>query len=241
MSTSKRFFQDEDDRVYKKQRVAVPSSVAGKIANLTQAVQEVLNHGDGADNNDMLDYMGKKAWEDLSELGYALNWKAGQNGMLQTYRANIPKFISALAVTPWKASEIPNSFPSLPQILDPTLETAAFTHQGMTAGRLGDLSYERLEWVGDTYLELTCTLLIAQTFPALLPGKCSQLRERCVKNVTLASYARHYGLDKRAQIPVEILNSHHPSKESDMTKIMGDIFEAYVAAVVNIPIFCYSR
>lgn len=147
--------------------------------------------------------------------------------------ANLPKLLSALTITPWKAAEIPTQFPPLPKILDPTLEIAAFTHQGMSAGRVGDLSYERLEWVGDAYLQLTCTLLIAQTFPALLPGKCSQLRERCVKNITLATYARKYGFDKRAKIPDDLFgSSKHSVKDPDMTKIYGDIFEAYVAAVV---------
>jgi len=95
------------------------------------------------------------------------------------------------------------------------------------------LSYERLEWVGDSYLYLTATLLIAQTFPALLPGKCSQLRERLIKNITLADYARQYSFEKFAKIPKEIIgNSKHAAKDQDFTKIMGDIFEAYVAAVI---------
>ena len=139
-------------------------------------------------------------------------------------KLNIPRSLSALSITSWKSSEVPNQNPPLPKVLDPTLEIAAFTHQGMGAGRIGDLSYERLEWVGDAYLYLTSTLLISQTFPTLLPGKCSQLRERLVKNVTLSDYARQYGFEKRAQLPSEI--------SGNLTKIMGDIFEAYVAAVV---------
>ena len=133
-------------------------------------------------------------------------------------------------VTPWKSSEIPTKLPALPEILDPTLKIAAFTHQGVGSGNVGDLSYERLEWVGDAYLQLTCTLLISQTFPALSPGKCSQLRERCVKNITLSSFARQYGFEKLANLPSEVF-AKFPTRDQALTKIYGDIFEAYVAAV----------
>lgn len=140
---------------------------------------------------------------------------------------NIPSSVSPFSITPWKSSTIPSSLPNLPKILDPTLEASAFVHILCTKQRPGDLSYERLEFVGDAYLEITATLLISQTFPSLLPGKCSQLREKIVKNVTLALYARSYGFDKRARLP-----SDHSFKPDEMTKVLGDIFEAYVAAVV---------
>jgi ribonuclease III len=142
---------------------------------------------------------------------------------------NLPKTMSPFSLTPWKSSMIPLILPPLPEILDPTLETSAFIHANCGTGKPTDLSYERLEWVGDAYLYLISTLLISQTFPSLPPGKCSQMRERLVKNVTLAEYSRQYGFDKRAQLPEHIRNI---AKEPERTKVMGDIFESYVAAVV---------
>jgi ribonuclease-3 len=141
---------------------------------------------------------------------------------------NIPKSVSPFSITPWKSSTILTSLPTLPKVLDPTLEASAFVHQHLGSNKPTDLSYERLEWVGDAYLEVTATLLISQTFPALSPGKMSQLRERLVKNLTLADFARRYGFDKRARLPSHMsnLNSY------EMTKVLGDIFEAYVAAVI---------
>lgn len=94
-----------------------------------------------------------------------------------------------------------------------------------------DLTYERLEWVGDIYLELTATLLIAQTFQSHGPGQSSHLRERLVKNLTLAKYARQYGFDKRARFSDNYLETTKLT-ERDWTKIYGDIFEAYAAAVI---------
>ncbi|KAF8853518.1 ribonuclease III [Acephala macrosclerotiorum] len=144
---------------------------------------------------------------------------------------NIPKMISALSLTGWKSSTIPTTLPPLPDVLDPTLEASAFTHIGCGSGSPTDLSYERLEWVGDAYIELIATLLISQTFPSLTVGKCSQIRERLVKNLTLADYSRQYGFDKRARLPENFLTGKKPAHE-EKTKIHGDIFEAYVAAVI---------
>lgn len=139
-----------------------------------------------------------------------------------------PKTILPSAITPWKSSTIPTTHPPLPKVLDPTLEASSFVHQGMGRGAPTDLSYERLEWVGDAYIELIATLLISQTFPALGPGKASQLREQLVKNVTLSGFSYHYGFDTRARLPVSI----ESASREDKTKIMGDIFEAYVAAII---------
>ena len=146
---------------------------------------------------------------------------------------NLPTLTSGFHLSRWKSNEIPQVLPSLPEVLDATLLKAAFIHQG--AGNTSDLNYERLEWVGDSYMELAATLLISQTFPAYLPGKASQLRERLVKNTQLAEYARKYGFEKRATLPPELAgtkNSKHHSKESSLTKVFGDLFEAYIGAIV---------
>ncbi|TAQ90795.1 hypothetical protein B7494_g842 [Chlorociboria aeruginascens] len=146
---------------------------------------------------------------------------------------NLAKIMSATNITPWTASSISQNLPPLPAILDPTLEVAAFTHSGCANGRIGVLSYERLEWVGDSYIYVISTLLIAQTFPSFSPGKCSQLRERLVKNITLAGFARRYNFSVRAKLPNSFTeNTAYRASADEANKVMGDIFEAYVAAVV---------
>lgn len=145
----------------------------------------------------------------------------------------IAKLVPDLDLGPWESALIPTRLPDLPKVLDPALEAGAFIHQGSTSGKATDVSYERLEWIGDSYIYLLSSILISKTFPALLPGKCSQLRERLVKNVTLADYARSYGFDKRAKLPNSFsFNAFRQSKDTEKTKVLGDIFEAYVAAVV---------
>jgi ribonuclease-3 len=216
------------------------ASKAQKVAKLMRALDDVLDEKDEKD--EMIGLVGEQAFNEALNLRACIQ-KQGFEPDTSDLRisresppnrtSNLPKSMSGSTISPWKSSEIPKTFPPLPKVLDPTLEAAAFIHHGVNGGRVTDLSYERLEWIGDSYIYVASTLLVSQTFPSLLPGKCSQLREKLVKNVTLAGYARQYGFEQRAQLPDAFLaTSAHPAKDAERTKIMGDIFEAYVAAVV---------
>jgi ribonuclease-3 len=145
--------------------------------------------------------------------------------------SNIP-VLSPASVTPWISSDISQEWPPLPPILDPKLAEEAFTHPGLGM----DYSYERLEWLGDAYLELIASSLIHQTFPKLRSGPLSQLRERLVRNITLAEYFRYYDMEKRAKLPSHFDLSgglgRGRSKDKDLLKTQADMFEAYVAAVI---------
>ncbi|KAK1142004.1 hypothetical protein N8T08_008327 [Aspergillus melleus] len=117
------------------------------------------------------------------------------------------------------------SLPALPPISDQMLEKAVFTHPGVNSD-IG-ATYDRLEILGDAWIELIATRLIWDRFPMIPSGQISQLRELLVKNESLAQYAIQYGLDSRANIPQEYLGQ--PKR---WTKTMGDIFESYVAAII---------
>ncbi|KAK4101017.1 ribonuclease III [Parathielavia hyrcaniae] len=138
--------------------------------------------------------------------------------------------------TKWTSSALTKSYPPLPAVLDPSLETAALTHSGMRKSLL-DPSYERLEWVGDVYLELMASEFLFQTFPSLDPGRLSHYREMLVRNSTLGQFAVRYGLDRRANFPAEFGLGGRPNgsraSEKQRAKALGDIFEAYVGAVVR--------
>ncbi|UKZ80545.1 hypothetical protein TrVFT333_008306 [Trichoderma virens FT-333] len=117
-------------------------------------------------------------------------------------------------------------------ILDPKLADEVFTHPGLGL----KYSYERLEWLGDAYLELIASSLIHQTFTQLRSGACSQLRERLIRNVTLAEYFRHYDMSRWAKLPDGFGDNRGQgrgrSKDKDLLKTQADMFEAYVAAVI---------
>ncbi|KAJ4158496.1 uncharacterized protein LMH87_009019 [Akanthomyces muscarius] len=138
--------------------------------------------------------------------------------------------------TPWRSSEMSRQLPPLPTIKDRKFEDLAFTHPGFIPGSSPDKQYERLEWLGDAYLELIATALIDKTFLQLPSGRCSQIRERLIRNTTLAAYFREYGLESRARLPRDVRNQKHPgrgsSSDKDLLKTQSDMFEAYVAAVI---------
>lgn len=127
----------------------------------------------------------------------------------------------------------PSTLPPLPAIPDKDLESVAFTHPGSlscdTASKV-NISYDRLEFLGDAYIELMATRVIFPRFPRLTAGKLSQQRELLVKNETLAEYALAYGFDEKAKLP---RTYNTPGKDRKLwQKTLGDIFEAYVAAVI---------
>lgn len=140
-------------------------------------------------------------------------------------RASIPDVF----ITPWTTSEISSQLPELPRILKPEVEAAVYRHPGLGHGS----NYERLEWLGDAYIEMIATNLIFRTFGETPAGRCSQIREQLVRNATLATYFQKYNMGPRAQVPPHFGDmSTARSKEKEIVKIKGDIFEAYVAAVI---------
>ncbi|CZT48903.1 related to Ribonuclease III [Rhynchosporium secalis] len=222
-------------------RTSVSNSISPaqsrKIANLLKALDEALEV-DGMGQT--LDFIGEVAYSRCVDLRTSLSSARSKLDDGETISAashqqrshdffNVPKTISPNAITPWKSSTIPLTLPPIPEVLNPTLKASAFVHTGCTNGNPYDLSYERLEWIGDAYIELIATLLISQTFPLDLPGRCSHYRETLVKNLTLADFACKYGFDKRLVLPDPKVFSVKPK---DRTKILGDVFEAYVAAVI---------
>ncbi|EMC97171.1 hypothetical protein BAUCODRAFT_69163 [Baudoinia panamericana UAMH 10762] len=138
---------------------------------------------------------------------------------------------------------VPAGLPSLPSIVDLDLATAPFRHKSATANYNRSSSaptavtYEKLEFLGDAQIEHLASRLLYTRFPHLLAGQQSQLRELLVKNETLAEYARAYGFEGKVQV-AELATSmnggggHEKKGNKGFNKVLGDVFEAYVAAVI---------
>ncbi|MCJ1279614.1 hypothetical protein MMC21_007438 [Puttea exsequens] len=125
-----------------------------------------------------------------------------------------------------------STLPPLPTITSPTLARIPFTHQGSLKTHPSastGVSYERLEFLGDAYIELIATRLLFPRFPHLTAGRLSQKRELLIKNETLAEYAVAYRFAEEARLPINLAKG---AKSKGWLKTMGDIFEAYVAAVI---------
>jgi len=143
-------------------------------------------------------------------------------------KADIPVY------TPFTVAK---NLPPLPEILDPKLVESPFRHKSHGYDRsstVADITYERLEFLGDAYLELLASRLIFHHFPALQAGSQSQIRELLVKNETLSEYARLYGFQNRVQVAdLETMQLEAKNRgNKGLNKILGDVFEAYIAAIV---------
>ena len=124
--------------------------------------------------------------------------------------------------------------PELPPLGDPSLARIVFTHR-CSAGKEGYSdgreSYERLEFLGDAYVELVASRFLYQKYPDLPPGRLSQIRETLVRNETLGTFALAYKFDDRIDLPSSYLEGRGAPRKL-LVKTFGDVFEAYVAAVI---------
>lgn len=127
------------------------------------------------------------------------------------------------------------TLPELPEIRDISLADVPFTHRGFLGGNIAEdanVSYDRLEFLGDAYLEIIATRVIFPRYPHYQAGKLSQTRQMLVRNDTLAVFSLAYGFDKRARLPKTLQTGSSGGQSKTWNKTMADIFEAYVAAVI---------
>jgi len=127
--------------------------------------------------------------------------------------------------------------PPLPDVPDGPLARAPFIHKSMPGHNraiAAGLNYESLEFLGDAYLEIMATRLIFSRFPHLAAGRQAQVREMLVKNETLLGYSQAYNFEAKLQV-----SGMDAGTDTDISrgnkalgKILADVFEAYVAAVI---------
>ncbi|PSN71609.1 ribonuclease III [Corynespora cassiicola Philippines] len=129
--------------------------------------------------------------------------------------------------------QIAKDLPPLPTIDEKYYQEAVFTHRSFNSdvnakGLNADdsMNYERLEFLGDAYIEMIATRVLFSRFPTNeVPSLCT-LREQLVKNETLSRFSHAYNL------PDRLKHGGHIKESKAWTKICADIFEAYVAAIV---------
>ncbi|KAI5303145.1 AP-3 complex subunit delta, partial [Ascosphaera pollenicola] len=138
----------------------------------------------------------------------------------------------------WKHHSSEDSAADLPEpppILDEALKTAAFTHQSMSPddpeGKK-ETNYDRLEFLGDAFIQVLSTRFAWTRFKHLRTGRISQIRELLVNNETLGTFAVAYGFDQKLRV-----KESYRELPKLWPKIKGDVFEAYVgAAILSNPI-----
>ena len=164
-------------------------------------------------------------------LGQVLHSKHLANGLLAANISSSDIKLNNVRIDPEQqlsSLHSQSALPPLPPILNSSLEKAVFTHQGSTHAytNFGE-SYERLEFLGDAYLKQISCQIAYDLFPTYSPGRLSLFSQNLTKNETLAEFSIAYKFDKRIKISTDIF-----SIPKQQTKVLGDIFEAYTAAIV---------
>lgn len=105
---------------------------------------------------------------------------------------------------------------------DTTHLKLALTHRSF-----GSQNNERLEFLGDSILNMVIAERLFQTFPSAREGQLSRLRARLVKGVTLAEIAREFELGEFLNLGSGELKSGGFRRES----ILADAVESIIGAI----------
>ncbi|ODV85824.1 hypothetical protein CANARDRAFT_175592 [[Candida] arabinofermentans NRRL YB-2248] len=125
-----------------------------------------------------------------------------------------------------------DGLPELPKIPDPALEQRIFTHESFVSSLNIDSNVklhkhnERLEFLGDSFLNFIVSTLIYEAFPYYNEGQLSQLRSELVRNKNLFKWAKLYGFDTRL-----ITNYSALTALASDGKSIADTFEAYLGGI----------
>jgi dsRNA-specific ribonuclease len=129
---------------------------------------------------------------------------------------------------------LPSPLPDLPIIPSDRIRTQVFAHStSLTfSGTASDQpqSNERLEFLGDSYLNFCVAQAIYNAFPTFTPGELSELRSGIVSNANLNFWARAYGLQNHLVLGVSMAPLQIAEKSE---KIIADVFEAYIGGVIT--------
>lgn len=169
-----------------------------------------------------------------------------------------PASLPAIASQSWP--------PPLPTVHNEALRQQAFTHKSFIKGEEVGLPgteqrhYERLEFLGDSYLQSIASHLLYNRFPTQREGTLSDMRQQLVANKPLSTYATMYkfhtmvreGKGQENLTPVPLgprlpglprnsqrgVGNRAPTAtgtagaKADLNKTLADCFEAYIAAII---------
>lgn len=128
---------------------------------------------------------------------------------------------------------LPTVLPPLPGILSEEIQRRVFAHRSslIFTGNAVDApqSNERLEFLGDSYLNFCITNILYREFPTLAPGDLTALRAGIVSNSNLNIWARAYNLQNHLVMGYSMAHLQVPEKAE---KLIADVFEAYIGGVI---------
>ena len=128
---------------------------------------------------------------------------------------------------------LPNPLPPLPGIPSDDIRRQVFAHAtSLTfSGTALDppQSNERLEFLGDSYLNFCVSNIIFHEFPTFSPGELTALKAGLVSNSNLNVWSRAYGLNNSLVLGYSMAHLQISEKAE---KLIADVFEAYIGGVI---------
>lgn len=119
---------------------------------------------------------------------------------------------------------------SLIESLPPEALDQVLTHPSWTADRLS--SYERLEFLGDSVLELVVARTLFERFPEFSEGRMAKIRSHVVSRASCAAVAHELGLD--AQLATRAASLVPPEDVEHLVRsrnVLAAMLEAALAAI----------
>ena len=110
---------------------------------------------------------------------------------------------------------------------EPHLVSMALTHKSYAAEHDLELSYERLEFLGDAVLQLVITRYLYETYHDLAEGEMAKVRASVVNQHTLAIVARDLGIGEQ----ILLGQGEETSGGRDKDSILSDVVEALLGAI----------
>ena len=120
-----------------------------------------------------------------------------------------------------------NPLLKLSQRIDYTFNDHSLIELALTHRSCGGKNNERLEFLGDSIVNLVIAEALFVKFPEAKEGKLSRLRARMVKGVTLAELARDFALGDFLHLGSGEMKSGGHRRES----ILADTVEAIIGAI----------
>jgi ribonuclease-3 len=113
--------------------------------------------------------------------------------------------------------------------LPPERAAAVFTHTSWAADRTS--SYERLEFLGDSVLELAIARALYDRFPDFSEGRLAKVRSHVVSRASCAEIARGLDLGARLHDTAGDLSREEVERLSDNRNVLAALLEAALAAL----------
>ena len=103
----------------------------------------------------------------------------------------------------------------------------AFTHTSYCNEEKSAVSYETLEFLGDSILNFHTALFIYHNFPHYSEGEMSKMKQLMVQESTLANLGRTIGWGEYLRLGT----GERKNKGVDKDSILADVFESFLAAL----------